>query len=109
MQYTMTQTLNSTGGDPLTFSPESAKQESYKFQFSDKIVDFTGFRVSISNIEPLLKYINAIREFTTPVSTTDVCSWFGLVNHVTNYAQLRDIMAPFKRFLSHRHTLILHL
>ena len=26
-------------------------------------------------------------------------SWFGLVNQVSNYAQLRDIMAPFRIFL----------
>ena len=31
---------------------------------------------------------------------TDISSWFGLVNQVANYAQLRDIMAPFWPFLS---------
>ena len=35
-----------------------------------------------------------------PKSTTDIRSWFDLVNQVANYAQLRDIMAPFKPFLS---------
>ena len=34
---------------------------------------------------------------------TDIRSWFGLVNQVANYAQLRDIMAPFKPFLSPKH------
>ena len=71
-----------------------------KFQFAEKTVDFAGFRISESTIEPLPKYLDAIRQFPTPTSTTDIRSWFGLVNQVTNYAQLRDIMAPFKPFLS---------
>ena len=32
----------------------------------------------------------------------EVGCWFGLVNQVANYAQLRDIMEPFKPFLSLR-------
>ena len=58
--------------------------------------------MSDSSIEPLPKYLDAIREFPSPTSTTDIRSWFGLVNQVANYAQLRDIMAPFKPFLSPR-------
>lgn len=73
-----------------------------KFQFSEKTVDFAGFRVSDTTIEPLPKYLDAIRDFPTPTSTTDIRSWFGLVNQVSNYAQLRDMMAPFKPFLSPR-------
>ena len=71
-----------------------------KFQFAQRTVDFAGFRISNATIEPLPKYLDAIRDFPTPTSTTDVRSWFGLVNQVTNYAQLRDIMRPFKPFLS---------
>ena len=44
--------------------------------------------------------MDAIRDFPTPTSTTDIRSWFGLVNQVAIYAQLRDIMAPFKPSLS---------
>lgn len=73
-----------------------------KFQFAQRCVDFAGFRVSDATIEPLPKYLDAIRDFPSPVSTTDIRSWFGLVNQVTNYAQLRDTMAPFKPFLSPR-------
>ena len=71
-----------------------------KFQFASKIVDFAGFRISEDTIEPLPKYLDAIRHFPTPTSTTDIRSWFGLVNQVTNYAQLRDVMEPFRPFLS---------
>ena len=71
-----------------------------KFQFARKTVDFAGFRISDATIEPLPKYIDAIRDFPTPTSLTDIRSWFGLVNQVSNYAQLREMMAPFKPFLS---------
>ena len=72
-----------------------------KFQFAEKSVDFAGFRVSDSTIEPLPKYLDAIKDFPSPTSTTDIRSWFGLVNQVSNYAQLRDSMAPFKPSLSY--------
>ena len=72
-----------------------------KFQFAQRTVDFAGFRVSDITIEPLPKYLDVIREFPTPESTTDIRSWFGLVNQVSNYAQLRDLMAPFKPSLGH--------
>ena len=71
-----------------------------KFQFAQRAVDSAGFRISNTTIEPLPEYLDAIRDFPTPTSTTDVRSWFGLVNQVTNYTQLRDIMRPFKSLLS---------
>ncbi|KAK3719595.1 hypothetical protein QZH41_015737, partial [Actinostola sp. cb2023] len=74
-----------------------------KFQFAGRSVDFAGFRVSATAIEPLPKYLDAIRDFPSPTSTTDIRSWFGLVNQVANYAQLRETMAPFKPFLSPRY------
>ncbi|KAG1655444.1 hypothetical protein GQR58_024538 [Nymphon striatum] len=36
----------------------------------------------------------------SPTCTTDIRSWFGLVNQVANYAELRDAMAQFRPFLS---------
>ena len=71
-----------------------------KFQFARLTVDFAGFRITESSIEPLPKYLDAIRDFPTPKSITDIRSWFGLVNQLANYAQLRDLMRPFKAFLS---------
>ena len=71
-----------------------------KFQFSSREVDFAGFHISENTIEPLPKYINAIQDFPTPTSITDVRSWYGLVNQVSNYAQLRDHMAPFRSLMS---------
>ena len=71
-----------------------------KFQFAAREVDFAGFRVTEEKIDPLPKYFTAIKEFPTPTSTTDIESWFGLVNQVSHYSQLRDMMEPFRKFLS---------
>ena len=75
-----------------------------KLQFCQRQADFAGFRIGETNIEPLPKYIEAIRSFPTPKSTKDIRSWFGLVNQVANYGQLREFMALFRPFLSPKHT-----
>ena len=85
-----------TGRSGIVLNPD-------KFCFAQRTVDFAGFCISDSSIEPLPKYLDAIRDFPRPTSITDIRSWFGLVNQVANYAQLRDIMAPFKPFLSPKH------
>lgn len=71
-----------------------------KFQFAQREVEFAGFRIADTTITPMSKYLDAIRTFPTPQSATDIRSWFGIVNQVSNYAQLRDVMKPFKPFLS---------
>lgn len=76
---------------------------SSKFQFAQKSVVFAGFRIKESSIEPLPKFLDAIRHFPVPANISDIRSWFGLVNQVANYGQLRDIMAPFRPFLSPKH------
>ena len=71
-----------------------------KFQFCLPTVEFAGFRISEDTVEPLPKYLDAIREYPTPTNISDIRSWFGLVNQVSHYAVLRDIMEPFRKFLS---------
>ena len=71
-----------------------------KFQFASKTVEFAGFKISTDGIEPLPRYIDAIKSFPTPASKTDIRSWYGLLNQVSNYGQLRDCLAPFRQFLS---------
>lgn len=60
-------------------------------------------QVSVHRKEPLPKYLDAIGDFPSPSSTTDIRSWFGLVNEVAKYTQFRDIMAQFKPFPSPRY------
>ena len=71
-----------------------------KFQFAKRTVDFAGFQISEHSIKPAQKFVDAILQFPTPTKLTDVRSWFGLVNQVSHYDQLSDIMEPFKRLLS---------
>lgn len=71
-----------------------------KFQFASKDVEFAGFRILSDRVEPLPKYLEAIQSFPKPRSSTDIKSWFGLVNQVSSYGQLRDTLAKFRPFLS---------
>ena len=71
-----------------------------KLQFAQMTVDFAGFRITEDTVEPLPKYLDAIRDYPTPKNITDIRSWFGLVNQVSHYSQLRDLMEPFRKFLS---------
>ena len=73
------------------------EQTKYFTQGCPNQVDFAGFRLGESSIEPLPKFIDAIRSFPTPKSTKDIRSWFGLVNQVANYGQLRDFMTLFRK------------
>ena len=66
-----------------------------KVAFARQEVDFAGFNVTNATIEPPPKYMDAIRDFSTLTSITDIRSWFGLVNQVSNYAKLSHIIAPF--------------
>ena len=91
--------LSLVGASGIVINPE-------KFQFSQRVVNFAGFRVTEESIEPLPRYLDAIRTFPTPKNITDVKSWFGLVNQVSNYGQLRDAMAPFRPLLSPRTTFV---
>ena len=88
--------LSVCGAAGIVLNPE-------KFQFAQTKVDFAGFEVSEDKILPLPKYLIAIKSFPTPTSTTDIRSWFGLINQVANYAQLRDMLELFRPFLSPRY------
>ena len=85
--------LELTGRSGIVINPE-------KFQFAQSTVDFAGFRISQDSVEPLPKYIDAIEGFPQPQNITDIRSWFGLVNQVSHYGQLRDMMEPYRKFLS---------
>ena len=77
----------------IVLSPE-------KFEFSAHQIDFAGFRVTDTGVKPLPKYLDAIRTFPKPTNISDIRSWFGLVNQVSSYNKLINIMEPFRKFLS---------
>ena len=88
--------LSTCGAAGIVLNPD-------KFQFAQTNIEFAGFEVSKDKILPLPKYLEAIRSFPTPTSTTDIRSWFGLINQVANYAQLRESLELFRPFLSPRY------
>ena len=71
-----------------------------KFQICAKDVEFAGFRITSTRVAPLPKYLDSTRLFPTPKSLTDIRSWFGLINQVAGYGQLRKTLDPFRPFLS---------
>ena len=63
-------------------------------------MEFTGFRNFNSRVSPLPKYLDAVKLFPTPRNITKIRSWFGLVNQLSGYGQLRRFMLPFRPFFS---------
>ena len=84
-----------TGSNGVILHPEPEK-----FQFSTMSVNFTGFHLSESAVQPLPKYLDAIATFPRPANIQDARSWFGLVTQVAHYGRLTDLMAPFRPLLS---------
>ena len=64
------------------------------------MVQFVGFVVGKTTVKPLPKYLDAIRNFERPTTISEARSWFGLVNQVSRYGRLAEIMYPFKELLS---------
>lgn len=85
--------LELTGREGIVLNPR-------KFQFAREEIDFAGFRITKDNVKPLPKYLESIASFPRPKSIADIRAWFGLVNQVSHYNKLVNIMAPFKPLLS---------
>ena len=67
-----------------------------KFKFARDTVDFAGFEVTPSGHRPAQHTIQAIRDFPTPTSITDIKSWLGLVQYVAYTFSQSRIMQPFR-------------
>ena len=97
-----TRTWKSTGGARSKFLETVGNSgivlNPGKFQFCAK--EFAGFRISSTRVVPLPKYQDAIKNFPAPKNLTDIRSWFGLINQVAGYGQLRRTLDPFRPFLS---------
>ena len=71
-----------------------------KFQFAEPTCEFAGFEVTPTGYRPPKRILDAIRDFPTPISVTDMKSWFGLINQVSHYFAQAKAMAPFRELLS---------
>lgn len=75
-------------------------QNSKKFQFAQETVEFLGFEVTSTGVQPTRSFTDAITSFPTPTSLTDVRSWFGAVAQVSYAFAHSPVMMPFKHLLS---------
>ena len=74
-----------------------------KFKFGEDEVEFAGFLVTMEGVKPPTCTIDAIRNFPTPSSLTDLRSWFGLVAQVAYTFAQAELMAPFRELLASKH------
>ena len=70
-----------------------------KFQFAEDEVEFAGFKITPTNVQPSGRYLDAIQNFPTPTDITGMRSWFGLVNQSAYAFSMADKMAPFRECL----------
>ena len=74
-------------------------QNPEKFRFGSDTVEFSGFVITLTDIQPSDKHIRAIRDFPSPQNITDIRSWFSLINQVSYCDSLRNDEAPFREHL----------
>lgn len=84
--------LDVCGRNGIILNPE-------KFVFCAPTVDFAGFTITMTDVRPCSRYLEAIRDFPRPRNVTDIRSWFGLVNQVAYAFSMAERMQPFRRLL----------
>ena len=70
-----------------------------KFQFGQEDVNYLGYRLTKTGLQPSSELITNIRSFPTPKSLTDVRSWFGAVNQISYTFAVSEAMLPFRQLL----------
>ena len=71
-----------------------------KFQFAEENVDFVGFTITSSGVQPTKDFVASIMNFPTPANLTDVRSWFGAVAQVSYTFATSSVMEPLRHLLS---------
>ena len=84
--------LDVCGRYGITLNPE-------KFVFDTDTVPFAGFKITQDSVRPARRYLDAIHNFPTLSSITDVRSWFGIMSQVSYAFATADHMLPFHRLL----------
>ena len=70
-----------------------------KFTFCRDTVEFAGFEITPNSVRPVPRYLEAIQNFPTPKTITDIRSWFGLINQVSYAFSSAERMQPFRDLL----------
>lgn len=70
-----------------------------KFQFAQDTVNFAGLTITLTNIRPSTKFLDAISNFPTPTDITGARAWFGLINQGAYAFAMARQMKPFRALL----------
>ena len=78
-----------------------------KFLFAEEQLDFCNFIVNSEGIQADPKKVKAIADFPAPTNLTDLRSFFGLVNQLSDFSaeiadaadSLRPLLSPRKEFI----------
>lgn len=70
-----------------------------KFSLGKLETDIASFHVGDTSIGPCESFLEAIRNFPVPKNTTDIRSFYGLVNQVSYAFSSTTRMKPFRDFL----------
>ena len=71
-----------------------------KFQFAQTAVEYLGFNITATGVQPTDGFKQSILNFPTPSNLTDVRSWFGAVAQVSYAFASSPVMQPFRHLLS---------
>ena len=70
-----------------------------KFIFGADEVEFAGFDITMDSVKPCRKLFEAIEDYPTPRSISDIRSWYGLINQVSYAFAVTDFLLPFRELL----------
>ena len=80
------------GRNGITLNPE-------KFVFAQETVEWAGFRIGPTTVEPLPEHVEAILNYPTPINLTDMRSFFALVEQVAPFHAVKPHLFPFRELL----------
>ena len=84
--------LDLCGKNGITLNPK-------KFVFCRTTVEFAGFNITPTTVQPCARQLEAIQSFPKPQNITDIRSWYGLVNQVAYAFAVAPCMLPFRNLL----------
>ena len=83
--------LTLVGRNGIILNPE-------KFQFAQDTVDWAGFRIGKTTVEPLPEHVEANRNYPTPINLTDTRSFFALGNKLSLFMQSNPTCSHFANY-----------
>ena len=68
-----------------------------KFLFGQEEVDFAGLTITLDNVRPCKRFLQAIQEIPVTNNITDVRSWIGLINQVSPAFSMASHVQPLRQ------------